>query len=172
MRTAFLCFVAFSLIGATPQRAGKEQDKVAIERLHHQIIDATLSGQVEQLTDLWDNDGVRLTQGRPAEAGKAAIDADNRSGRAAHPEWKTIYYQPEIKDLDGLYGGEPITGHTILIHVATAGAILFVVACVLSLFSVRFGIICALAACILSWPLFASELYAVIRAWRDRKSVV
>ena len=99
MRTAFLCFVAFSLIGAAPQRAGKEQDKVAIERLHHQIIDATLSGQVEELTDLWDNDGVRLTQRRPAEAGKATIDADNRSGRAAHPEWKTIYYQPEIKDL-------------------------------------------------------------------------
>jgi hypothetical protein len=73
---------------------------------------------------------------------------------------------------DGLYGGEPITRHLSLIHAATAGAILFAVACVLSSFSLRFGIACALAACILSWPFFAGELSAILRVWRSLFSVV
>jgi ketosteroid isomerase-like protein len=75
-----------------------EHDRTAIETLHRQIIEATLSGQADQITTLWDADGVRLTQGRPPEIGRAIIDADNKSGRAAHPEWKTIYYQPKIED--------------------------------------------------------------------------
>jgi hypothetical protein len=60
---------------------------------------------------------------------------------------------------DGLYGGEPIIYHLRLIHVATAGAILFAVACVLSLFTPRAGIVCGIVAAILSWSNFAVELY-------------
>jgi hypothetical protein len=62
---------------------------------------------------------------------------------------------------DGLYGGEPIIYHLGLIHVATAGAVLFAVACVLSLFTLRFGIMCGLLAGILSWPYFAIQLSGV-----------
>ena len=77
----------------------RDQDRRDIDRLHRQIVEATLSGQPEQLASLWDQNGVRLTQGRPAEVGRATIEADNKSSRAAHPAWKTLYYQPEIKDL-------------------------------------------------------------------------
>ncbi|MGB9105850.1 MAG: hypothetical protein WCC59_13900 [Terriglobales bacterium] len=63
--------------------------------------------------------------------------------------------------IDGLYGGEPITHHLGLIHVATAGAILFAVACVLSLFTPRVGVVCALVGGVLSWPYFAIQVFAI-----------
>jgi hypothetical protein len=73
---------------------------------------------------------------------------------------------------DGLYGGESLTRHLVLIHVATAGAVLFAVACVSCIFSPRFGIVCALAACILSWPFFSGNLFAILKVWRSLFSVV
>ncbi len=66
---------------------------------------------------------------------------------------------------DGLYGGEPIIYHLRLIHIATGGAILFAVACVLSLFNLRVGNACGIVAAILSWPYFAIELYWI--PWSD-----
>jgi hypothetical protein len=66
---------------------------------------------------------------------------------------------------DGVYGGEPILYHLGLIHVATAGAILFAVATVLSLITLRAGIACGIVAATLSWPYFALELYWV--PWSD-----
>jgi hypothetical protein len=62
---------------------------------------------------------------------------------------------------DGLYGGEPIIYHLGLIHVATAGAILFAVASVLSLLNLKVGIACGIVATILSWPYFAIGIFAV-----------
>ena len=73
---------------------------------------------------------------------------------------------------DSLYGAGPVTRHLGLIHAAIVGAVLFAVASVLSLFSVRIGIVCALAACILSWPFFAGELFAILMVWRSLFSVV
>lgn len=82
----------------TRRSTGKD-DKTEIDRLHQQIVEATISGQPKQLANLWDENGVRLTRGRPAEVGRATIEADNESSRAMHPEWKAVYYRPEIKDL-------------------------------------------------------------------------
>ena len=73
---------------------------------------------------------------------------------------------------DALYGGGAVTHHLGLIHIAIAGTILFAVACILSLFSLRLGVLCALAACILSWPFFSGNLYAILRVWRSLFSVV
>jgi hypothetical protein len=73
---------------------------------------------------------------------------------------------------DSLYGAAPITHHFGLIHTAMAGAILFVVAAVLSLFAARPEIMCAMVACGLSWPLFAGELAAILSVWRNMFSVV
>ncbi len=73
---------------------------------------------------------------------------------------------------DGFYGGEPSTRHLGLIHAATAGAILFAVACVLSLFSLRLGTVCTLAACILSWPFFSGNLFAILSVWRSLFSIL
>jgi hypothetical protein len=61
---------------------------------------------------------------------------------------------------DGLYGAGPVTHHLTLVHSAIAGAILFAIACPLSLFMSRFGILCGLTASILSWPFFGILLFA------------
>jgi hypothetical protein len=83
---------------------------------------------------------------------------------------------------DGLYGAGPVTHYFGLIHTAVAGAILFVIACAFSLFSSRFGIVCALAACILSWPYFGIQLFAIpwdsifslmrYPEWRDKFAAI
>ncbi len=66
--------------------------------------------------------------------------------------------------LDGLYGGEPIRGSLWTMYAATGGAVLFVVACVLSAFTLKFGSLCGAAASIAVWPYF-SVLLATI-PWR------
>ena len=73
---------------------------------------------------------------------------------------------------DSLYGAGPITGHLGLIHTAIIGAVLFAVAAVFSLFSLRIGIAFAFAACILSWPFFAGELSAILSVWHSIFSVM
>ena len=56
---------------------------------------------------------------------------------------------------DSVYGAGPISPHHIaLMHTAIAGAIVFALACLFSLFNLRIGVMCGLAACVLSWPLF------------------
>jgi len=62
---------------------------------------------------------------------------------------------------DGLYGGEPIRGSPWLMYAATAGTVLFVVACVLSAFNFRLGSLCGTAASVASWP-YCSVLLATI----------
>ncbi len=71
--------------------------------------------------------------------------------------------------LDGLYAGEPITHHRALIHLAIAGTILFAAACILSLFTLRVGVVCGLAGGILSWPCFAVGMTAI--PWRSVVSI-
>ena len=66
---------------------------------------------------------------------------------------------------DGVYGGEPITIHRNLVHVATVGAALFGVASVLSLFRLSWGPLFGIAAALLSWPYFGIEIGAV--PWSD-----
>ena len=52
-RTAFLCLAAVCLIVVTIPSSDQQRDRAAIERLHRQIIDATLSGQTDQTTNFW-----------------------------------------------------------------------------------------------------------------------
>ena len=75
--------------------------------------------------------------------------------------------------LDSVYGAGPIFQKYVgLTHVAIAGAILFAVACLLSLFNERLGIACGVVACILSWPLFSRELSVALGVWRSLHSVL
>src|SRR5271157_2098741 len=62
---------------------------------------------------------------------------------------------------DGLYGAGPVTLHLGLIHLAIAGTILFAAASVLSLFTLRAGVVCGLAGSVLSWPYFAIGMPAI-----------
>ena len=55
------------------------------------------------LTDLWTDDAVRLSSGKPAEVGKQAIRASN--GReVARPGFKVLTYVPGTNDLTILDG--------------------------------------------------------------------
>ena len=63
--------------------------------------------------------------------------------------------------LDGLYGAGPVTHHLALIHLAIAGTILFAAACILSLFTLRVGVVCGLGGVVLyrfGGPYFAFKL--------------
>ena len=46
-----------------------------IQKLHQQDIDATVSMDIDKLTNLWADDGVLLAQGDEPLVGKAAIEA-------------------------------------------------------------------------------------------------
>lgn len=74
-------------------------DRIGIERLHQQDVEATLSDKADDLAKLWDNEAVRLEQGDQAEVGKAVIYADDKRWQAKSAGSHTLYYKPEIKDL-------------------------------------------------------------------------
>ena len=59
-------------------RGGSQADRVAIEQLHEEDKEATLSDSADQLAKLWDKDAVRLMAGHPPEIGAAVIYADDK----------------------------------------------------------------------------------------------
>lgn len=77
---------------------------------------------------------------------------------------------------DAFFGAGPISYQWWLkwgvIYAAIVGAVLFAIAALVSLSKVRLGVGCALVACLLSWPFFASELAAILRVWRSVFHVV
>jgi hypothetical protein len=73
---------------------------------------------------------------------------------------------------DALYGSGPIIHHLGLIRSAISGAVLFAIACVISLFNLRTGIVCALVACLLCWPFFGGELSMILLVWRSLFSIL
>jgi ketosteroid isomerase-like protein len=81
----------------------RQADLAGIEKFHRQEIAATLSRDPVALTDLWTDDAVRLTRGRPPEIGKKAIRESNERW-SARPGVKVLSYVPETKDLTILNG--------------------------------------------------------------------
>jgi len=71
----------------------------AIQKLHQQDIDATVSMDVGNLTDLWADDGVLLGQGDKPLVGRSAIQASLKQNFAANPTMKVLKYLPEVTDL-------------------------------------------------------------------------
>jgi hypothetical protein len=71
---------------------------------------------------------------------------------------------------DALYGAGPVTRYLALIHLAIAGTVLFAVACVLSLFTLRVGVVCGLAGSVLSWPYFAIQISTI--PWGSTVSIL
>jgi hypothetical protein len=66
---------------------------------------------------------------------------------------------------DAVYGAGRVVRGVWLIHIATAGAVLLAAACILSLFSLRAGVACALAGGLLSWPQFGVATFGI--PWRS-----
>ena|SRR5579863_5415957 len=71
-------------------------DLAAIEKLHQQDIDVTLTQDPKGLVDLWADDGVRIAPDGNAVVGKTAIGGDNAKFRAANPEFKVLKYAPDL----------------------------------------------------------------------------
>lgn len=66
-----------------------------------------------------------------------------------------------VQFFDYLYAGEPPTDHLVLIYPAIAGTIFLAAACILSLFTLRAGVVCGLSGSILSWPCFFVAITAI-----------
>src|SRR6185436_2101108 len=76
--------------------AGRQADLAGIEKFHQRDIAATLSRDPVALTDLFTDDAVRLSPGRPAEVGKRAIRESNERWFSL-PGVKVQSYVPETK---------------------------------------------------------------------------
>ena len=129
LRLAVVVFCALAVLashvvqgsGASAgSNAGRQADLAGIEKFHKQEIAATLSRDPVALTDLWTDDAVRLTQGRPPEVGKKAIRESNERWSAL-PSVKVLSYVPETKDLTILKGWAVEWGHVTGSYVESAG---------------------------------------------------
>jgi ketosteroid isomerase-like protein len=80
------------------ERRSQAEDRVAIERLHHQDVEATLSDKADALVQLWDREAVRLSQGGVAEVGRDTIYADDKRWQATNTG-HTLSYRPDVKDV-------------------------------------------------------------------------
>jgi uncharacterized protein (TIGR02246 family) len=98
----------FLVAGAHARRAAHSQpndvDRLAIQKLHQQDIDAALAHDPQALADLFTDDALLLEPGAPAVIGKPAILAENKKDSAEHPNSKIVSYKPEIKDLQVVDG--------------------------------------------------------------------
>jgi ketosteroid isomerase-like protein len=103
----------------TGSAAARQADSAGIEKLRQQDIAATLSQDPVALTDLFTDDAVRFSQGRPTEVGKQAIREGNEP-RSALPGFKVLSYVPETKDVTMLDGWAIEWGQTMGSYVESA----------------------------------------------------
>jgi ketosteroid isomerase-like protein len=100
---AVIILISARLAAAVDSRrtgtSAEKADRIAIERLHRQDVEATLSDKADGLTKLWDNEAVRIQPGHPAEIGKAEIYANDKRWEAKPDRPKTLCYKSEIKDV-------------------------------------------------------------------------
>jgi len=101
---ALLLMLAGSAGPSPAHAANNSSDLRAILVLHQQDVAATLSGDPQQLADLFTDDGVLLEPGSAAVVGKPAILAKNRKDKAAHPESRVLSYKPDVRDLRIFHG--------------------------------------------------------------------
>ena len=92
-------FFARSAMGTLQRNDTRAADLAAIEKLHQEDIEVTLSQDPKGLIDVWTENGVRLNPGSPPVVGKQAIEADNAQGRALYPGFKVLSYAPHVKDV-------------------------------------------------------------------------
>jgi len=80
------------------ENGSAQKARKAIERLHQQDVEATLSGKADDFAKLWDSEAVRIAPGGPAEIGKAEIYADDKRAEN-NGGGQSLCYRSEIKDL-------------------------------------------------------------------------
>jgi hypothetical protein len=97
--TIFLIFAAFAAVSQAGELPDKPRDQIAIDRLHQQDVEATLSDDADQLAKLWDENAVRLQADAPAEVSKATIYSNDKRWQANLHGGRTLSYKPDLKDL-------------------------------------------------------------------------
>jgi ketosteroid isomerase-like protein len=100
---AVITFVTGRVVAAVDrpesESPSEKADRIAIERLHRQDFEATLSDKADELAKLWDSEAVRIQPGRTAEIGKAEIYANDKRWEAKPDRPRTLCYKSEIKDV-------------------------------------------------------------------------
>ncbi len=91
-------FFARSAMG-TLQRRTHAADFAAIEKLHQEDIEVTLSQDPKGLLDIWTDDAVRFNPGNPPAVGKQAIQAENEKARTQHPGFKVLSYAAKYRNI-------------------------------------------------------------------------
>jgi ketosteroid isomerase-like protein len=86
-------------VGKVPQNDTHAADLSGIEKLHRLDIEATLSQDPKALTDIWTEDAVRFSAGRPPVVGRQAIGEDNKKGLAPYPGFKVFSYVPKFENI-------------------------------------------------------------------------
>jgi uncharacterized protein (TIGR02246 family) len=97
-------YFARGAVGTLQQRT-QSADLAAIEKLHQEDIEVTLSQDPKGLVDIWADDAVRLNPEGPAAVGKQAIQTENEKFHTQHPGFKVLTYTAKYKDIqiaDGL----------------------------------------------------------------------
>ena len=111
MTIAFLAGLGIGLfahsagLGTLLRRDTRAANLAAIEKLHQEDIEVTLSQDPKGLIDIWTEDAVRFNPGSPPAVGKQAIQAENEKVHAQYPGFKVLTYAPEYKNIqieDGL----------------------------------------------------------------------
>jgi uncharacterized protein (TIGR02246 family) len=98
-------YFARGAVGTLQQRYTHKADLAAIEKVHQEEIEATLTQDPKGLIDLWAEDGVKFNPGSPPAVGKQAIGAENEKFHAQYPGLKVLSYTSKYKNLqveDGL----------------------------------------------------------------------
>jgi ketosteroid isomerase-like protein len=74
-------------------------DLAAIEKLHKEEIEATLSQDPKGVIDIWTEDAVRFNPARPPAVGRQAIQAENQKFHTQYPGFKVLSYVPKYKNI-------------------------------------------------------------------------
>ena len=97
-------YFARGAVGTLQQRT-HSADLAAIEKLHQEDIEVTLSQDPKGLVDIWADDAVRLNPEGPAAVGKQAIQTENEKFHTQYPGFKVLSYTAKYKNIqieDGL----------------------------------------------------------------------
>jgi uncharacterized protein (TIGR02246 family) len=92
-------YFARGAMGSFQQRYTHAADLAAIEKLHQEDIQATLTSDPKGLADIWAEDAVRFNPGGAPAVGKQAIEAENEKLRAQFPDFKTLSFAPKFKNI-------------------------------------------------------------------------
>jgi len=71
----------------------------AIEKVHQEDIEATLTQDSKKLIDLWAEDAVAYYPGSPPAVGRLAIGAQNEKFHAQYPGLKVLSYTSKYKNI-------------------------------------------------------------------------